>query len=445
VRSPSEEAKRLSQLFPDEGGFFSADTGSECFEFPVLQPGSFKGRSFDLKPWSKSSAAIVFEVRFSDLVNIIPGAEYVLGEVVVPLSDLVAEGSVNGWFRLTGPGSQTMARSGKEGRTDDDDSPQVHIDLRWISPNHLFGSSSAMEIEASSVVQEEMVKSAVMHQQQKISLFGSSIGAFNTVRGLSSNLQTVQNALGSLLDSAESAMNLFNFSDPWKSTVAFSAILLLWVILVTVPTRMLIFASGVGQFGSTLYERIRASKSHDIAPSGTKSTEDSPVATWLSNAFLGLPSDEDLRRSYFWDTQRIVALESSSRSSDKRNSRLANLWNAKWYGEIEIVKKVADKKLDRKPAFGLIQGHRVLWWGSVNEFDGGEAVSGQIFLQGHAGIATPSPMETYSLKGELLDRVVAVFGRGGSSQERMTLICASRDERLAFEEAVQSAIQEKAD
>jgi hypothetical protein len=33
----------------------------------------------------------------------------------------------------------------------------------------------------------------------------------------------------------------------------------------------------------------------------------SPIAVWLINAFRSLPTDEDLRRTYYWESRRLCA------------------------------------------------------------------------------------------------------------------------------------------
>jgi hypothetical protein len=93
----------------------------------------------------------------------------------------------------------------------------------------------------------------------------------------------------------------------------------------------------------------------------------------------------------------------------------------------------------------MIQGHRFLWWNSVESFDAGDEPIGLIFLSGHAGLATPSPLELRHIEEAELARVVCIFGRGRDAQVRVTLIAPSEDVRTKLEYAVSFATSEKRD
>ena len=65
-------------------------------------------------------------------------------------------------------------------------------------------------------------------------------------------------------------------------------------------------SAGVGQFSITLQGKLSRGRSKTGRDEGTgkvfesrsrSEASTSPIATWLSNAFYGLPSDEDLRRT----------------------------------------------------------------------------------------------------------------------------------------------------
>ena len=442
------EARRLHQLcLPTEDSTDENDQALSTFRFPVLQPGSIsKDGTVQIQPWSSSSSAIVFEVRFSDLVSVIPGANHTLGEVVIPISVLEEEGSVQGWFQVYEAGNHPRIPESRSTKAKND-LPEIFVELKWKGPDKATGSAEESELEVSRMIQEEMVHAAVIHQQQKVTLFGSSIGAFSTVAGLRSNLQSIQNVLGNVLDTLESFLNLFNFADPFKSTVVFSVSFILWIILATIPTRWLMLIVGLAQFGVTLVARIPMSKKsiHGIRKEFKEKpkADPPPVGIWIKNAFLGLPTDEDLRRTYFWETQRIVEEEKLAQSAAKRQSRLRNFWHAKWHGQIQLVAQ--DFGQGYESAFGIIQGHRFLWWKSVIDFDNREPALGQIFLQGHAGLATPSPVQLKAMQKDELKRVVAVFGKGKSSQERISLLCSTERERQLFEDAVLKTMVEKSD
>ena len=442
----SLESSRIRQAFPFEGPIFDHDNSSvnSRFSFPLLQPGRHHGQNISLEPWTASPAAIILEVRFHDLVSILPGTEHILGQVVIPVSKLISQGEIRGWLEVREPGKKDVPFELRS-KLPSGGTPQLLVQLSWVPPESFLGSSPNEEKEASVVVHQEMIRAARLFRQQQVSLLGSSIGAFNTVRGLSSTLLSVQNALGTVLDCLEAVLNVFNFSDPYKSSVVFVAILLAWMVLSIIPSRFLMSAAGILQFGITLHARLfQSTRSRKVShgsnqPEKEKSTSDTPsVATWISNAFMGLPTDEDMRRTYYWDTRRVVALEAESRSAERRNERLSALWKSAWHGNIEFISSE-----QRRPAFCVLQGHRFLWWNSSDSFDRGEAVLGQLTLDGHAGIATPSPVELRAVKGEEANRIVVIFGRGEGSQERITLLCPDATERQRCEDAVLKAISRK--
>jgi len=71
----------------------------------------------------------------------------------------------------------------------------------------------------------------------------------------------------------------------------------------------------------------------------------------------------------------------------------------------------------------VVQGHRFIWWDSVDEFDDGELPSGKVVLSGHAGLGGPSPIEMRKLDREKeLPLCLTIFGRGILGQERVSIL-----------------------
>lgn len=248
----SDETKRLQQLIPSSHGEFFAnhpdDTGdsmsslpkaksqtaASCI-FPVLQPikvskrrhGSAHGSEsedqsvVDLDKWESASSAVVVEVRFQDVLNKLPGFDDVLGEVALPVAQIIKNGEIRGWFRVVDPDSvsdsvvtdDTVPRiTGVEATIQQEQAhPEVYLEIKWIPPESR-GDNIDSEREASVVIAEEMIRSASQAQKSGLDLMGSSIGAFNTVAGLSGHVHMIQNALGSTLDTVESIRNAFNFT-----------------------------------------------------------------------------------------------------------------------------------------------------------------------------------------------------------------------------------------
>lgn len=246
----SEETKRLQQLIPRQGEFFgsqletsgdgahsslsetNAESPATCV-FPVLQPirvgqqkGSVHGKeggdqTVDLDSWESTTSAVVVEVRFQDVLNRLPGFDDVLGEVSFPLSQIIKDGETRGWFRVTDPESASDGRPrvdnyikssvNAEAVQNEQTEPEVYVKIKWIPPESNDDNIDS-EREASVVIAEEMIRSASQAKSNGIDLMGSSIGAFNTVTGLSGHVHMIQNALGSTLDIVESIRNAFNFT-----------------------------------------------------------------------------------------------------------------------------------------------------------------------------------------------------------------------------------------
>lgn len=215
----SPEAKRMKHLLPSsgDGSFFDTSSTGEGVEFPVLQPIKSERGDFSLERWSSSAGALVFDVRFQETISLLPGSEYSLGEVAIPMSKLSEMGEISGWFRVLEVGTDRIVAAGKDdpsgARTGvDDDYPQVYVQVKWKHNENKSAVPTETEKEASFVIQEELMRSVIRMRDRKLGLIGSSLGAFNTVRGLSDNLLLVQNTLGSILDILGAIQNALNFS-----------------------------------------------------------------------------------------------------------------------------------------------------------------------------------------------------------------------------------------
>lgn len=200
----SLENQRLNHLLPVDGDSFAprSTTTREGLCFPILQPLSLKserkdaqGRFIDAKlaSWSSSPAAVVFQVRFSDLVFGL-GFEYILGEIAVPFSKIVEEGIVSGWFDVSNKPEIVSLRPAQE-KGDEDDvatsrdavrdlhnktSPSLFVAIRWNPPSDQHRKPDDWNRELSVAVQEEYIRSS---KQTKFDLVGTSVGAMNTALG----------------------------------------------------------------------------------------------------------------------------------------------------------------------------------------------------------------------------------------------------------------------
>ena len=232
----SKELKRLLQLVPNRGSFFESiddddddddnDDDGLVLNFPILQPlrarklkqgqdlldkSKQQEQQVQVVPWSESKGAIVVQVRFKDVINRFANFEDVLGEVAIPISKLIDNEEITGWFQVLEPGTTRVIRG-----SDDpgNESPRVFIRLCWKKPDEASVVSDT-DREASIVLAEELIRSATKTAAAvvgRVDWIGNSIGALNTVRGLGGNVQTVQNTIGRVADVMETFRNLVNFT-----------------------------------------------------------------------------------------------------------------------------------------------------------------------------------------------------------------------------------------
>lgn len=175
-------------------------------------------------------------------------------------------------------------------------------------------------------------------------------------------------------------------------------------------------------------------------------TTAAPHITWVRNGLQSVPTDEDLRKAFFWEGRRIGSLEVARHSDARRSSRLQKLWRAQWYSPMYILKAVErTEEYSLEPIFAVIQGHRFLWWESPHAFDNGETIQGSLFLEGHAGLTNPSPLEQKLFNDNDIPRLSSIFGKGMDTQERITLLAPSVETKNHFESAVLFATTEKKD
>jgi hypothetical protein len=453
----SSGLKRLNQMLPNksDGTFFSlkANGSSEGIKFPVLQPLMLTSDEIlCLCPWTNSVAAIVVEVKFKDALSFLPDSEYSLGEVVIPISRLAETGSISGWFKVDSVGTTQETILNPDAKGNDED-PQLFASLKWMPPVNDADSETAIDREASIVIQEELLRSSIIEKEQKKGLIGTSLGAINTVRGISDHLLFVQNTLGVILDVIGVIRSAFNFSDPYKSSVIFVLIIIAWMFFALVPTQALFLVGGVLQYAITFKSRFgrffnaRTSPTNDTLRSSVREEDvgSSQYTTWIMNAVRGLPTDEDIRKTYYWESLRRRARLMEAKAEEKRSARLTRLWRAQWYSTIQVLTPTELDGFAKKKAFAIIQGHRFLWWPSVLAFDHGDAPAGCIFLAGHAGLTTPSPLEIRTITASDLHLLTGIFGKGLDKQEKITIITPQLTVKEQLEKAVEFAISSKKD
>ncbi|CAM9630849.1 unnamed protein product, partial [Phaeothamnion confervicola] len=121
-----------------------------------------------------------------------------------------------------------------------------------------------------------------------VSTGGGGGGTMSTLLNLRSTVRDYQGTLGSVLDAIEAGKNLFNWTHPPKTALAFGAIFTVWVLLLVVPGRYVVLVVGLYEF---LAKFIPFSK----APPGQPP---SALSIKLTNLLHSVPTDEDLRLCY---------------------------------------------------------------------------------------------------------------------------------------------------
>jgi hypothetical protein len=452
----SEESKRLKYVVPSQDGFFEDREDKRTLsslDFPVLKPVAPDRltKEVELRPWSESKAAVIFEVVFHDFANIIPGSEYCVGEVVIPLRQLVQEREMKGWFKLSTATNTEPAAAVAYLR--DEEHPAIDLEITWLPPTKVHGLSSEVEWEASLALQEELVRAAKHAKKGHIGFVGTSLGAIDTIRGVRGYLLAVQNGLGTLLDVIEASKNLFNFADPAKSFVIISALCIAWLTVYHIPFRLLVFSLGSVPYLLALNAKrikmTRRGKKKKRPTSEQDSLDTRPTlgATWILNFLRGIPVDEDLKQTYFWDVRRKATKLIQEEADQRRSSRLQKLWHAQWYENVEMLKRengTASSPASFESCFAVLIGRRFMIWKSPEVFDTGEKPIAKVFLQGHAGLSTPSPIELKAI-GSQARRAVSIFGRGAQDQYRITILTSGSQSKKALECAVDAALNTKYD
>jgi len=500
----SDELQRLKQLLPSTN-FLSRSSSHElnnshlgingddkdhknALEMPILQPIArgqeatitLEGEEesveqIELKPWESSKAALVVQVRFTDVLNILPMFDQVLGDVVIPFYKIYNDNKISGWFqvlpkgtletieipqdlettcdnsflaRLTNPDDETPEKDNQEKKNE---VPMIYLEAEFIMPGDNF---TDIDRETSIVVAEHMISSASASEDIRVGFIGSSISTFNTVRGVTGQVQFIQNQLGNVLNYIEIIRNAFNFTCPEKSAFILCCIGTLWLLFALIPTRFVILAAGLGQYIATFMSFISVNDTSasagdkEIVATRTSSDVDesyNPYVTRIKNFFMSIPTNEDLRRYYFWEARKVGEREREIWASKRRAARLTKLYQAQWFGRVELkMQNVLEYTEDGRNwdwvwIFAIIQGHRFVWWRSEKDFDEGENPSGQIFFAGHSGLAGLSPLELRELRKKEIPKVVNIFGRGSKEQLKISLLVSDEAMKESLENAVLNA------
>jgi hypothetical protein len=115
---------------------------------------------------------------------------------------------------------------------------------------------------------------------------------------------------------------------------------------------------------------------------------------------------------------------------------MQRLWKVQWFSTVRMLvhKDASSEHYEWRTVFAMIQGHRLLWWRSVADFDSGATPIGRLYLAGHAGLSSPSPLELRKISSGDTDRVVTIFGSGS----RVTVLTQAVEAKVELEHVVEA-------
>ena len=209
---------------------------------------------------------------------------------------------------------------------------------------------------------------------------------------------------------------------PRGCTQTFPLYACLWVMFVIslyIPGRYIILCVGLYEF---LYKFMPDCK-------------DPPMSTRFSNLLNSVPNDDDLDQVYFWERKAHLDARAERQRLRLKQAKLRLVFECQWDGMV----KIRSAGGGWEGAYLVVQGHRLVWWNREDDVDEGRAPSGQLLLQGHAGITQASPLEIREIGDD--SRLVTVFGRDHTgAQQKKTFLCKDSGSSKRLSEEVDKAI-----
>lgn len=200
---------------------------------------------------------------------------------------------------------------------------------------------------------------------------------------LTDNVKYVQNLMNSLLDQIESMKNIFNWTSPSKTFPIYVALVAVWVVTVLVPGRLIILAVGLYEF-FFVFLPIPEGRSSMIR---------------FGNLIQSIPNDDDIAQIYAAEKKAFSTAKQAEWRATEKSRKLELVLGSPWRGRVCIKGSSSSSHHagglgdEWAEVFLLLQGRRLVWWGSEEALDLGKAAAGQLLLCGHSGLAQVSPMD----------------------------------------------------
>ena len=168
------------------------------------------------------------------------------------------------------------------------------------------------------------------------------------------NVAYVQNLMNWLLDLIESSKNILNWTSPAKTYPLFMLIVLIWLLTVFVPGWIIMLVWGLYQFFFVFLP----------IPEGRQTT------IRLLNMLKSIPNDDDLAEIYSEARTAYVEEKQAQWHAMEKVRKMQWGLPTLWHGAVSI--KTAKDAVDWARVFMLLQGVRLVWWATEQDYDLGK-------------------------------------------------------------------------
>lgn len=227
---------------------------------------------------------------------------------------------------------------------------QVLVRVQLEVPQLTALAAPSVEEQESSLVLQSLLQDPKKPTSSTISVLWN----------MTDNVKYVQNLLNWLLDQIESVKNIFNWTSPSKTYPIYLAIVAIWLVTVIVPGRLLILSLGLYEF-LFIFLPIPEGRNNIIR---------------FSNLIQSIPNDDDIAQIYDAERKEFATVKGAEWKATERTRKVNLTLATRWKGEVRIKASslsassgVAGEWVE---VFMLLQGQRLVWWASEEEFEVGK-------------------------------------------------------------------------
>jgi len=411
------------------------------FIYPILQPKSQSklvdgteshemkdsSENFHVIPWEDSVCALQFlvypktETSTTSLLSTLSTK----AKAVIPISHLSSLIEYHGWFLDSKGGAIRLRLQLIDSTSDGHSKINEDNQIDEVSDTNKFPKQN------NKAAYDAMVSLLQSHHDGSKDESSSSL---STIWNLRANVEWVQNLLNGILGKIESFKNIFNWTYPHKTSIIFFSVLFAFVLFFLIPGRWIILVVGIHEFLYCFYPH----------------PEDPMFSILISNLLLSMPNDLQVEEAYRRPREVLEAQQEEKSRDESRKAKL-NLFfgSSMWDGvisEVRLVSSNGNRGGWEKGCYLVIQGHRLAWWSSEKAVEDGISPIGQLLLQGHSGVTSPSPVDVKDVGEEMAERLLTVFGKGKDSLPlMMTILAETEEDKQEIEDAVNIICMKKED